>query len=114
MNGLGLDEGFEPVIVLAAPDVPVVRLAEFVLPDVEYVTDEEAGEAANPHLWLDVGYAKLYARRITDALVAADPDYAAAPREGATTTGAAGRAGCLGPRADRYDPAREPQARLVP
>jgi ABC-type Zn uptake system ZnuABC Zn-binding protein ZnuA len=81
MNGLGLDEWLEPVILAAAPDVPVVRLAE-LLPEVEYVTGEEEGEAANPHLWLDVGYAKLYARRITDALAAADPDRAAAFRDG--------------------------------
>ena len=53
MNGLGLDEWLEPVTGMAAPDVPVVRLAE-LLPDVEYVTDAK-GEAANPHLWLDVG-----------------------------------------------------------
>ena len=61
MNGLGLDEWLEPVIAPAAPDVPVVRLAE-LLPDVEYVTDDEAGEAANPHLWLDVGYAEAVRR----------------------------------------------------
>ena len=81
INGLGLDAWLEPVILSAAPDVRVVRLAE-LLPGVEYVTGEEEGEAVNPHLWLDVGYAKLYAQRITDALAAADPDQAAAFRAG--------------------------------
>jgi zinc/manganese transport system substrate-binding protein/manganese/iron transport system substrate-binding protein len=81
MNGLGLDEWLEPVILSAAPDVPVVRLAE-LLPEVDYVAGEEAGEAANPHLWLDVGYARLYAQRIADSLAAAATVRAAAFREG--------------------------------
>ena len=71
MNGLGLDAWLEPVIGSAAPDVRIVRLAE-ALPGVEYIAGEE-GEAANPHLWLNVAYAAKYAERIRDALVAANP-----------------------------------------
>jgi ABC-type Zn uptake system ZnuABC Zn-binding protein ZnuA len=80
MNGLGLDAWLEPVIASAGGDVPVVRLAED-LPGVTYVAGEE-GEAANPHLWLDVAYGKLYAERITDALVSADPARTDALRAG--------------------------------
>jgi ABC-type Zn uptake system ZnuABC Zn-binding protein ZnuA len=80
MNGLGLDGWLEPVIESAAPDVPVVRLGED-LPGVDYIAGED-GEAANPHLWLDVGYAKQYAERIAEALAAAAPDEAASFRAG--------------------------------
>jgi zinc/manganese transport system substrate-binding protein/manganese/iron transport system substrate-binding protein len=75
MNGLGLDEWLEPVIESAGDDVPVVRLAQD-LTGVDYVVGEE-GEAANPHLWLNVAYAAKYAERIRDALVAVDPARAA-------------------------------------
>ena len=80
MNGLGLDAWLEPVIESAAGDVPVVRLAEN-LPGVDYVSGE-GGEAYNPHLWLDVTYAEKYARRIAEALAAADPTMAAAFKAG--------------------------------
>ena len=80
MNGLGLDTWLEPVIESAAPDVPVVRLAED-LPDVEYVTDDETG-TANPHLWLNVAYAERYVEKLTEALATADPDRAEAIESG--------------------------------
>jgi zinc/manganese transport system substrate-binding protein/manganese/iron transport system substrate-binding protein len=76
MNGLGLDDWLAPLIANAAVDVPTVRLAPD-LPGVSYVTGEEAGEEANPHLWLNVAYAVLYAGRITEALKAAAPADAA-------------------------------------
>ena len=66
MNGLGLDDWLVRVINAANPDVPVVRLAED-LPGVDYVTGE-AGEAVNPHLWLDVSNGARYAGKIADAL----------------------------------------------
>jgi ABC-type Zn uptake system ZnuABC Zn-binding protein ZnuA len=75
MNGLGLDDWLQPVIDSANPDVPVIRLAED-LPGVEYVQEEGAG--TNPHLWLDVEYARRYVERIAAALAAADPARAAA------------------------------------
>jgi ABC-type Zn uptake system ZnuABC Zn-binding protein ZnuA len=75
MNGLGLDDWLAPMLANAAVDVPTVRLAPD-LPGVAYVTGDE-GEAVNPHLWLNVGYAVLYAGRITEALKAAAPSDAA-------------------------------------
>jgi ABC-type Zn uptake system ZnuABC Zn-binding protein ZnuA len=80
MNGLGLDAWLEPVIQAAAPDVPVVRLAEGLPPDL-YVAGGE-GEGVNPHLWLDVANTIHYVGRITDALAAADPARAEAYRAG--------------------------------
>jgi manganese/iron transport system substrate-binding protein len=80
MNGLGLDAWLEPVVSSAAPDAPVVRLAED-LPGVEYATDDETG-AANPHLWLNVAYADRYVEKLTEALSVADPANADAIQSG--------------------------------
>jgi ABC-type Zn uptake system ZnuABC Zn-binding protein ZnuA len=80
MNGLGLDGWLEPAIGSAAQDVPVVRLAEN-LADVEYIAGE-GNEAYNPHLWLDVRYARKYAERITDVLAKAAPGHASDYRAG--------------------------------
>jgi manganese/iron transport system substrate-binding protein len=80
VNGLGLDDWLQPVVESAAPDVPVVRLAED-LPGVEYIAGDD-DEAYNPHLWLDVRNGERYAERITDALAAADPGHAATFRAG--------------------------------
>jgi len=67
-------------------DVPQERIVELAedLPGVEYLEGEahadgeHAGEAFNPHLWLDVSYAIKYAERITERLSAADPERAQA------------------------------------
>lgn len=68
MNGLGLDDWLAPMMSSAAVGVPTVRLAPD-LPGVTYVKGEEEGaEAVNPHLWLNVAYAALYAQRITEGL----------------------------------------------
>ena len=90
MNGLGLDEWVADLVTEAdAGSVPVVRLAED-LPGVEYLAGEEheeapsaeesaasgephADEGANPHLWLNVAYARKYVEKLTAALVSADP-----------------------------------------
>ena len=80
MNGLGLDAWLEPVITSAAPDVPVVRLAED-LPGVEYATDDET-QKPNPHLWLNVAYADRYVEKLTEALSLADADGAEAIQAG--------------------------------
>ena len=64
---------------------------------------DEAGP--NPHLWMDVAYAKLYAGRIADALAAADPAHEAGYRDRAAAYGSTpGRARRVGPRADRVVP----------
>lgn len=91
MNGLGLDEWVADVVADSGSTATVVELAED-LPGASYIDadDEdhgeepggEAGEATeedahghgpNPHLWLDVAYARGYVERITAALEAVDP-----------------------------------------
>jgi ABC-type Zn uptake system ZnuABC Zn-binding protein ZnuA len=74
MNGLGLDGWLEPAIQSSAEGRPVVRLAE-TLPGVDYVAGED-DEAYNPHLWLDVSYARKYVQRIIEALAEAAPAHA--------------------------------------
>ena len=81
MNGLGLDDWLEKVISAASTDAPLARLG-VDLPGVDLLPGAEPG-TQNPHLWLDVANARLYAARIGDALAAADPDGAVAYRAGA-------------------------------
>lgn len=87
MNGLGLDEWLADFIAQAgAEGVPLVELAED-LPGVDYLegdehhhdeaehhNEDEDGHAYNPHLWMNVGYARLYVERLADELSAADPN----------------------------------------
>lgn len=70
MNGLDLDDWVVELVGEAGSDAPVLRLGED-LPGAVYIEDEEGG--LNPHLWLNVAYARGYVARIADALVAADP-----------------------------------------
>jgi zinc/manganese transport system substrate-binding protein/manganese/iron transport system substrate-binding protein len=92
MNGLGLDEWLQAFIEQAgAGDVPLVELAED-LEGVDYLEgdehhdddehlDEEEGHdegedehAYNPHLWMNVQYARLYVERLANELSAVDAD----------------------------------------
>ena len=86
MNGLGLDDWLAGLIAKAGATASVVRLAED-LPDAAYLGTDgaplAAGAVANPHLWMDVGYARGYVARIADALATVDPPGAAAYRTGA-------------------------------
>lgn len=88
LNGLGLDEWLAGLVADAGTTAPVVELGED-LPGVTYLagglegSDGHAGEAVNPHLWLDVSYASKYAERIGEALASADAPGAAAYRDGA-------------------------------
>lgn len=82
MNGLGLDDWLESTISAASPDTPVIRLAEG-LPGVQLLAGEEPG-SQNPHLWMDVAYARGYVARIGEALAAVDPAGAAAYAAGVT------------------------------
>jgi ABC-type Zn uptake system ZnuABC Zn-binding protein ZnuA len=75
MNGLGLDDWLAKTIRNAADEgVPLIRLAED-LPGAEPLPGEEAG-TRNPHLFLDVAYARGYVGRIAAALKQVDPQHA--------------------------------------
>ena len=77
MNGLGLDDWLNRSLANAVQGgTPIVRLAEN-LPGVEYISGGEAGQVANPHLWMYVPYAEKYVDRIEQALAKADPAHAA-------------------------------------
>lgn len=91
-NGLGIDAWFDRIAAdTTAGRVPVVRLAEN-LPGATYLRGDQpvAGQAAtgsggevNPHLWMNVTYARGYVQRIADALSSVDPAGAATYRSGA-------------------------------
>ncbi len=86
MNGLGLDEWLADIVADSGATAPVVELGE----DLEGVTylageahadeDDHAGEAVNPHLWLNVAYARKYVERIVETLSELDPEGAAGVR----------------------------------
>jgi ABC-type Zn uptake system ZnuABC Zn-binding protein ZnuA len=72
MNGLGLDDWLTRTIANAsAAGTPLIKLGED-LPGVTLLPGEEPG-TQNPHLWMDVAYAELYADRIAAALEQVDP-----------------------------------------
>lgn len=93
VNGLDLEE---PMIELAQsttlPGTPIVGLAEQTITPDAYIYDfsfpREAG-TPNPHLWLDVAYAKRYAEIGRDEMSAADPGNQRAYRENCTRYAAA-------------------------
>jgi ABC-type Zn uptake system ZnuABC Zn-binding protein ZnuA len=72
-NGLGLDDWLLALIQDAGASAPVVALGED-LPGVTYVRN---GDQVNPHLWMDVAYARAYAARIAGELEQLDPRHAA-------------------------------------
>jgi ABC-type Zn uptake system ZnuABC Zn-binding protein ZnuA len=71
VNGLGLDDWLDETIAASGTHAPIIRLA-VDLPGVELLPGEDPG-TQNPHLWMDVSYARLYVGRIEAALIAADP-----------------------------------------
>ena len=78
-NGLGLDDWLGDLVGDTGTQAPVIALGDD-LPGVILIAGEEPGEAANPHLWMNVAYASAYAERIGEALEAADPEGAATYR----------------------------------
>jgi ABC-type Zn uptake system ZnuABC Zn-binding protein ZnuA len=82
MNGLGLDDWLVDLAQSAGQaDLPIIKLGEN-LPDVEYIANdanESDGGAHpnNPHLWMDVQYARKYVERIRTELDQLDPSHAA-------------------------------------
>jgi zinc/manganese transport system substrate-binding protein/manganese/iron transport system substrate-binding protein len=85
LNGLGLDEWLADLVADAGTSAPVVRIAEdldgVTLLEGEAHEGEEAGEV-NPHVWMNVAYASLYAQRIADELAKVDPAGAQAYEDG--------------------------------
>lgn len=85
MNGLGLDDWLRDLAASAGRDVPIVELAvdlqgvEYLAPAKEAAKEgaEHAAESANPHLWLNVAYARKYVERISATLKEVDPGDAA-------------------------------------
>jgi zinc/manganese transport system substrate-binding protein/manganese/iron transport system substrate-binding protein len=75
MNGLGLDDWLEKTIRSASNGAPIVKLGV----DLEGVVllPGETPAAQNPHLWMDVAYATLYATRIAARLQEMDTTQAA-------------------------------------
>jgi ABC-type Zn uptake system ZnuABC Zn-binding protein ZnuA len=77
MNGLGLDDWLLPLVQNAGrADLPVAKLAEGQ-PGVDYIAgDPDEGEQYNPHLWMNVAYARLYVEQIRLKLAEIDPGHA--------------------------------------
>lgn len=71
MNGLGLDDWLEKTIANASKKGTALLKLGVDL-GVPLLPGEEPG-TQNPHLWLDVKYARQYVDRIVVALQAADP-----------------------------------------
>jgi len=90
-NGLGLDEWLIALVADAGGSARIVELG-VELPGVEYIAggghaEEDGGDSeshANPHLWLNVGYARLYVARIAETLAELDPAGTAGYAERAT------------------------------
>jgi ABC-type Zn uptake system ZnuABC Zn-binding protein ZnuA len=74
MNGLGLDDWLTGVIRDAgAGGTPLLKLGDS-LPSADLISSgADEGGAVNPHLWMDVAYARGYAALIADQLSQADP-----------------------------------------
>jgi ABC-type Zn uptake system ZnuABC Zn-binding protein ZnuA len=75
MNGLGLDDWLLSLISSANANAPVLKLASDVSGFVPLAGDD--GGTFNPHLWLDVSYAKAYVSEIASELEQLDPQNAA-------------------------------------
>lgn len=75
MNGLGLDDWLTGVVRDAgATNTPLLKLGDS-LPGVDLITaDPGEGGGTNPHLWMDVKYARGYASLIAAQLAAVDPE----------------------------------------
>lgn len=79
MNGLGLDDWLLTLAADAGQEgLPVAELA-VGLEEVEYIEADDGGGAGtfNPHLWLNVEYARMYVDRIRLKLIEVDPAHQA-------------------------------------
>jgi ABC-type Zn uptake system ZnuABC Zn-binding protein ZnuA len=78
LNGLHLETPTQRMVeATKRPETPVLLLGDSTISPPEWIFDfsfpASKGDP-NPHLWLDVAYAKSYARLIKDQLVQLDPD----------------------------------------
>ncbi|HYY88374.1 MAG TPA: metal ABC transporter substrate-binding protein [Chloroflexota bacterium] len=75
MNGLALDRWVPKLVQSANPGVTTLVLSDGLpVLGIGASDDEDIAQNGNPHFWLDPQYAKVYARKIHDQLVALDPD----------------------------------------
>ena len=81
-NGLGLDEWVGNLARDSGAGAPIVALGED-LDGVTYLEGDGRAGAANPHVWMDVGNAIQYAKRIGEQLAAVDATHASAYEAGA-------------------------------
>jgi ABC-type Zn uptake system ZnuABC Zn-binding protein ZnuA len=80
LNGLHLETPTQRMAdANKLPDTPYLVLGDSTIAPADYLFDfsfpESKGDP-NPHLWMNVAYAKNYAQLITTELVALDPDNA--------------------------------------
>jgi ABC-type Zn uptake system ZnuABC Zn-binding protein ZnuA len=76
-NGLGLDEWVQNLARDSGSQAPIVALGED-LDGVTYLEGDGAAGNVNPHVWMDVGNAIQYTKRIGEQLAAVDAAHASA------------------------------------
>jgi manganese/iron transport system substrate-binding protein len=77
-NGLALDRWAPKLVEAANPRLPILVLSDGMpVLGLGDSGDADIADNGNPHLWLDVQYAKVYVQKIHDWLVTNDPDGAA-------------------------------------
>jgi len=83
-NGLGLDEWVQNLARDSGSQAPIVALGED-LDGVTYLEGDGAAGTVNPHVWMDVGNAIQYTKRIGEQLAAVDAAHASAYQAGAAS-----------------------------
>jgi ABC-type Zn uptake system ZnuABC Zn-binding protein ZnuA len=89
LNGLNLEAGVEKLWRCCGnPRAMLLKLADQTVPQDEWITASAvaAQGTANPHLWVDVDYARRYVELIRDRLCALDPAHAERYRDHAART----------------------------
>ena len=75
-NGLDLEDALLKMARANVPArAPVLLLGEAVIPPEDWIIDRGFSQG-NPHVWLNVVYARRYVEAIRDALEKADPSHA--------------------------------------
>jgi manganese/iron transport system substrate-binding protein len=83
-NGLGLDDWVQKLARDSGSQAPIVALGED-LEGVSYLEGEGGAGTANPHVWMDVGNAIQYTKRIGEQLAAIDVAHANAYEAGSAS-----------------------------